>query len=200
MSDYGVAVLGPLLAAELAAEAPARPAAVHARTPRSWSTTHCTSMTSIDLLVMPHGFTDGLSHHDLYRDEWVCLVSADNADVGDELTIDHLRTMPWVASYHGPTAATPASRQMRMLGIEPRVQVVTENFLTVAALWSPERRGSPCCSADWPTTSRPKSGCGRSPARSTSDRWSRRSGGTPCMTTTRNISICVTFSSGWPPA
>ena len=91
-------------------------------------------MTNIDLLVMPHGFTDGLSHHDLYRDDWVCLVSADNPDVGEELTIDHLRTMPWVASYHGPTAATPASRQMRMLGIEPHVQVVTENFLTVPAL------------------------------------------------------------------
>ena len=91
-------------------------------------------MTNIDLLVMPHGFTDGLSHHDLYRDDWVCLVSADNPDVGDELTIEHLRAMPWVASYHGPTAATPASRQMRMLGIEPRVQVVTENFLTVPAL------------------------------------------------------------------
>ena len=39
-------------------------------------------MTSIDLLVMPHGFTDGLSHHDLYSDDWVCLVSADNPDVG----------------------------------------------------------------------------------------------------------------------
>ena len=83
-------------------------------------------MTNIDLLVMPNGFTDGLSHHDLYSDTWVCLVSADNPDVADELTIEHLRTMPWVASYHGPTAATPASRQMRMLGIEPHVQVVTE--------------------------------------------------------------------------
>ena len=91
-------------------------------------------MTDIDLLVMPHGFTDGLSHHDLYRDEWVCLVSADNPDVGEELTIDQLRSMPWVASYHGPTAATPASRQMRMLGIEPHIQVVTENFLTMPEL------------------------------------------------------------------
>jgi DNA-binding transcriptional LysR family regulator len=83
---------------------------------------------------MPHGFTDGLSHQDLYRDEWVCLVSADNPEVGEELTIDDLRNLTWVASYHGPTAATPAARQMRMLGIEPRVQVVTESFLTVPGL------------------------------------------------------------------
>jgi DNA-binding transcriptional LysR family regulator len=41
-----------------------------------------------------------------------------------------------VATYHGQTASTPAARQMRMLGIEPRVQVVNENFLTVPALIS----------------------------------------------------------------
>src|ERR671932_135354 len=29
---------------------------------------------------------------------------------------------------------TPAGRQMRMLGIEPRVQVITESFLTVPRL------------------------------------------------------------------
>ena len=39
-----------------------------------------------------------------------------------------------MATYHGPTASTPAARQMRMLGIEPHVQVVTENFLTVPGL------------------------------------------------------------------
>ncbi len=37
-------------------------------------------------------------------------------------------------TYHGPTASTPAARQMRTLGIEPHVQVVTENFLTVPGL------------------------------------------------------------------
>ncbi len=133
MSDYGVAVLGPLLAAELATDAPRARLQFTPNTPQLVNTA-LTSMTNIDLLVMPHGFTDGLSHHDLYRDDWVCVVSADNPDVGEGLTIDHLRTMPWVATYHGPTAATPASRQMRMLGIEPHVQVVTEYFLTVPAL------------------------------------------------------------------
>ena len=133
MSDYGVAVLGPSVAAALAADAPQARLWFTPNTPQLVNTA-LTSMTNIDLLVMPHGFTDGLSHHDLYSDTWVCLVSADNTDVGDELTVEHLRAMPWVASYHGPTAATPASRQMRMLGIEPRVQVVTENFLTVPAL------------------------------------------------------------------
>jgi DNA-binding transcriptional LysR family regulator len=91
-------------------------------------------MTSVDLLVMPHGFTEGLSHRDLYTDDWVCLVSAGNADVVEYLTVEHLRTMPWVVCYHGPTASTPAARQMRMLGIEPQVQIITENFMTVPGL------------------------------------------------------------------
>nr|WP_221379176.1 hypothetical protein [Actinoplanes polyasparticus] len=39
-----------------------------------------------------------------------------------------------MVSYHGPTASTPAARQMRMLGIEPRVQVVVESFLVVPTL------------------------------------------------------------------
>jgi DNA-binding transcriptional LysR family regulator len=39
-----------------------------------------------------------------------------------------------VVTFHGPTAATPAERQMRMRGIEPRVRIVTEQFLTVPGL------------------------------------------------------------------
>jgi DNA-binding transcriptional LysR family regulator len=84
--------------------------------------------------VLPHGFVTDLPHADLHRDRWVLVVSADNAAVGGALTVEQLRTMPWVATYHGPTASTPAARQMRMLGIEPRVQVVTESFLTVPGL------------------------------------------------------------------
>src|SRR3712207_8527988 len=82
----------------------------------------------------PRGFLTARSRRDLYRDEWVCVVAADKpvADVG--LTVEDLETLPWVATYHGPTASTPAARQMRMLGIEPRVQVVNENFLTVPTL------------------------------------------------------------------
>lgn len=133
MSDYGVAIIGPQLAAALAVQAP------HARIRFSPNTPYVVdhalqSMTSVDLLVMPHGFTEGLSHHDLYTDDWVCVVSLDHQDIDDVLTVDHLQTLPWVVCYHGPTAATPAARQMRMLGIEPQVQVVTENFLTVPML------------------------------------------------------------------
>ena len=133
ISDYGVAVLGSTIAALLAEEAP------HARLRLTASTPAAVDradqiLLSTDLLVLPHGFITDLSHLDLYRDEWVCVVSADNAAVEEELTVEHLETLPWVVTFHGPTAATHASRQMRMRGIEPNVQVITENFLTVPGL------------------------------------------------------------------
>ncbi len=133
VSDYGCAVLGDTLAQLLAEEAPVARLRLAHNTPEAVDQATQT-LLSADLIILPHGFISDLPHADLHRDRWVLVVSADNADVGDALTVGQLETMPWVATYHGPTASTPAARQMRMLGIEPRVQVVTESFLTVPGL------------------------------------------------------------------
>jgi DNA-binding transcriptional LysR family regulator len=133
ISDYGVAVFGDTIAELLAEEAPGARLRMSANTPAVVDRADQV-LLSADLMILPHGFLTDLSHTDLYRDEWVCVVSADNAEVVDELTVDHLQSLPWVVTYHGPTAATPAVRQLRMRGIEPRVQVITENFLTVPGL------------------------------------------------------------------
>ncbi|TFV49566.1 LysR family transcriptional regulator [Blastococcus sp. TF02A-35] len=132
-SDYVVAVLGDTVAALLAEEAPHTRLRLAMHSPAIVDRAD-QALLSADLLFLPPGFLTGLSRQDLYRDEWVCVVAADNpvAEVG--LTVRDLETLPWVATYHGPTASTPAARQMRMLGIEPQVQVVVENFLTVPAL------------------------------------------------------------------
>jgi DNA-binding transcriptional LysR family regulator len=133
VSDYIVAVLGDTIAGLLAEEAPSARLRLAANTPAAVDRAD-QILLSTDLLVLPHGFVSDLSHRDLYRDEWVCIVSTDNAAVEGELTVEHLETLPWVVTFHGPTAATPAARQMRMRGIEPNVQVITENFLTVPGL------------------------------------------------------------------
>jgi DNA-binding transcriptional LysR family regulator len=133
VSDYGCAVLGDTLALLLSEEAPSARLRLAHNTPGAVDQAQQT-LLSTDLLVLPHGFVTDLPHADLHRDRWVLVVSADNAEVGETVTVEQLRTMPWVATYHGPTASTPAARQMRMLGIEPRVQVVTESFLTVPGL------------------------------------------------------------------
>ncbi|MPQ99115.1 LysR family transcriptional regulator [Modestobacter sp. I12A-02628] len=133
ISDYAVRVLGDTLAGLLAEAAPMARLRFGANTPEMVDRAAQTLLAT-DGMVMPHGFVTDLPHVDLYRDEWVCVVSADNTDVGEELTLEALTTMPWVASYQGPTSATPAARQLRHMGIEPRVQVITESFLTVPAL------------------------------------------------------------------
>ena len=133
VSDYVVALLGDTIAALLAEEAP------HTRvrfTPHSPALVERADqvLLTTDVLLLPHGFVADLSHADLYRDEWVCVVAADNPLADRGLTTEDLEALPWVATYHGQTASTPAARQMRMLGIEPHVQVVNESFLTVPAL------------------------------------------------------------------
>ena len=133
LSDYAGAVLGHLLADLLAQEAPGARLRLEHNTPDAVDHAAQTLLTT-DLLVLPHGFVSDLPHTDVLRDQWVIVVSADSPEVGDSITIEQLETLPWVATYYGPTASTPAARQMRMLGIEPKVQVVTESFLTVPGL------------------------------------------------------------------
>lgn len=133
VSDYMVAVLGDSVARLLALEAPHSRLRFLTQTPERVERADHT-LLSTDLMVLPHGIVTDLSHCDLHRDDWVCVVSADNAAVGEELTVAHLESLPWVVTFHGPTAATQAGRQMRMLGIEPRVQVVTESFLALPRL------------------------------------------------------------------
>ena len=195
ISDYGVAVLGDSIAALLAEEAPHARLRLTANTPAAVDRAD-QILLSTDLLVLPHGFVTDLSHRDLYRDEWVCVVSADNAAVEDELTVEHLETLPWVVTFHGPTAATPASRQMRMRGIEPTVQVVTENFLTVPGLVAGSRADRPhAAPAGRAAAARHRAPrAARRPSRWGS--WSRRCGGTRSTTTTPSTPISATSSSG----
>jgi DNA-binding transcriptional LysR family regulator len=138
-SDYGLAVVGQALGSLLYERAPHlrlrlglhRPELVdHARE----------TLRTVDGLLLPHGFLTDLPRTDLYTDRWMMLVSADNTRVGDRLTMDLLAELPWAMTYHSPTAYTPAGRQLQMLGIEPRVQVVVESFLALPfALMGTER-------------------------------------------------------------
>ncbi|MGB6181058.1 MAG: LysR family transcriptional regulator [Rhodococcus sp. (in: high G+C Gram-positive bacteria)] len=133
VSDYCISVLGDTLAALLDHEAPGATLRLGPAGPEMVGQPDRTLLAT-DVLLIPHGFVVDLPHIDLYTDEWVIAVSADNDHVGDELTDEHLRTLPWVLVYHGRSASTPAALQLRMLGIEPRVQVVTESFLSVPGL------------------------------------------------------------------
>jgi len=128
ITDYGLAIAARVLCAELAERAPAMRVRLHHITP-DFAATGTDGIRRVDALLMPHGFLPGLPHLDLYSDRWVCVVSADNTRVGDELKMSDLATLPWVDTFGGPRGSTPAARQLQLLGVEPRVQVHTESFL-----------------------------------------------------------------------
>lgn len=132
-SDYAAAVLGPIVARLLAERAPGIRLRLQQTTP--YAVDHAVdTLRTVDGIILPHGFLTGIPHTDLYEDRWVCIVAGDNAAVGAQLTLAQLGELPWVVLYNLPTAFAPAAQQLRMFGVEPRVQVVTDGFLPMPFL------------------------------------------------------------------
>lgn len=90
-----------------------------------------TNLRLVDAMLIPHGHLTDLPHADLWRDRWVIVASEDNEEVASGLTMEHLSQAPWVFTYRSRTAFTSATRQLQLLGIEPRVVAIVESFLTL---------------------------------------------------------------------
>ncbi|KAA9105099.1 LysR family transcriptional regulator [Microbacterium rhizomatis] len=88
-------------------------------------------LRSADGMVIPHGHMTDLPFADLWHDDWVAVVSENNATVGDDLTMEDVAALPWVMTYQSRSAFTSAARQIQQLGIEPHVEVVVESFLAL---------------------------------------------------------------------
>ncbi|MEV6507706.1 LysR family transcriptional regulator [Streptomyces sp. NPDC051642] len=124
-SDYGAAVFGAALSRALHQEAPGIRLTFQHSTPAAVENT-ATVLSTVDGLLLPHGIIDGFPAVDLHQDRWLCLIADDHPDVGDELTLDQLSSLPW-AVYQRPYDA-PAARQLSMIGISPRVEVSVQTF------------------------------------------------------------------------
>lgn len=129
-SDYDTSVLARRLTGLLAEEAPRTRLSITTITTRHVEGCPET-LLDCDLLMLPHGMITGAAHQDLFRDEWLCIVSADNAAVGDQLTVEQLESFPSVAAYETATSWTTVARALRTLGIDLRVQVVMQSFLAI---------------------------------------------------------------------
>ena len=133
VSDYGATVIGDHLATVTARRAPGVRLRLKAQS--HFDVDHAPeSLRSVDGMVLPHGFLSDVPSVDLYSDDWVLVVSRDNDDIGDTVSLEELAQLPWVMTHHQPTAFTPAARQLSMIGVEPDVQVVVESFLPVPFL------------------------------------------------------------------
>ncbi len=136
-SDYAVAVFGADLAREISARAPQARITFRQLT-ESAVDDYSTHLSTVDGLFMPHGIISGLPTVELFRDRWVCAVAEDSAEVGESITLDQLATLPW-AAYQRAYAA-PVTRQLSMLGIEPHVQVLVDNFHLLPPMVAGTRR------------------------------------------------------------
>ncbi|WP_100415466.1 LysR family transcriptional regulator [Mumia flava] len=139
VSDYAATVLGDHLATLVEREAPGVRLRFVANSPYAVDRA-VETLRTVDGIVLPHGFITDFPAVDLYEDTWVCVVAHDNDQVGDELTLDDLARLPWVVTYHLPTAFTPAARQLRMIGVEPDVHIVVDSFLSIPFLIAGTRR------------------------------------------------------------
>lgn len=138
-SDYGLWVAGAALADAFAAGAPGCQLRLVPLVMAALDDVDET-LDTVDFLLLPKGIVDGPRHLDLFKDEWVGVVAGSNELVGDGLTVADLTELPWVVTAGGTSGpvgsveATPALRQLELLGIRPRIAVVTQSFLTVPAL------------------------------------------------------------------
>ena len=128
VTDYSVTVFGEALSRALHHEAPGVRLTF---VPSTGTLTEDTAnlLMAVDGLVLPHGIIDGFPAVELFQDRWVCIVSADNDQVGPALTIGDLERLPW-AVYQRPYDA-PAARQLSMIGVTPRVEVSVPAFGTL---------------------------------------------------------------------
>ena len=132
ISDYASALIGPPIAEMINAAAP-RASVEFTPIARTLVDLAPESLRPYDGLILPHGYLTDQPHTDLFNDRWVCLTSADNSNVIDELTLQHLSELPWVLSYGAHAVLIHPVRQLRMLGLNPRVEVTLDGFMALPA-------------------------------------------------------------------
>jgi DNA-binding transcriptional LysR family regulator len=136
-SDYAVAVFGARLASEVSAQAP-QVRITFRQVPANLPDDPVAQLSTVDGLLMPHGIIADLPAVELFRDRWVCAVAEENREVGETITLSQLATLPWAIYLRVYDA--PVTRQLSMLGIEPRVQVSVDSFQLLPATVAGTRR------------------------------------------------------------
>lgn len=90
-------------------------------------------LQTVDGMLLPQGLLAKVPAIDLYEDRWVCVVASGTVTQAPP-TPEQLSARPWVLPYHIPTKDFSALHQLRVWGIEPRVEIAVENFLTMPYL------------------------------------------------------------------
>jgi DNA-binding transcriptional LysR family regulator len=90
------------------------------------------NLRTVDALVLPQGILSNIPTFDLYKDRWVCVVSADRGPA--VLGREELEERPWVLPYRHPSPVFSPLNRLHAEGIAPHAEIVTENFLAIPHL------------------------------------------------------------------
>ena len=134
ISDYALGMLGPALLNRFEADAPHGRLTfrlLHTRSDHDARDIAHDDMAihAVDGMVLPYGTPyKHLSHIELMRDEWVCIVAADNDLVSQEPTAAELSALRWVLAYHDYTLDSLGLGQLQARGFTMRSTTVVDNF------------------------------------------------------------------------
>lgn len=134
MSDHVMALLLPTLSVRLPQEAPN--VTIRARELQGLATepVRATELSEVDLSIGAFTYT-GERAEVLYTDRWVCAVSADNPEVGDEMSLEVFSRLPHVEwQLKTPAIQSHAEVLYRAKGIQRQVSLVTESFALLPSL------------------------------------------------------------------
>ncbi|KOV61229.1 LysR family transcriptional regulator [Streptomyces sp. NRRL WC-3618] len=90
-------------------------------------------LRNLDGMVLPQGLLANVPGIDLYEDRWVCVMAHDTVTSAPP-TPEELATRPWILPYYLPSCGFSPLHGLHAHGIEPRVEVAIENFLTMPYL------------------------------------------------------------------
>jgi len=127
-SDYVLLVLLRPLLAELEEEAPNLRLNVR---PTTTDSGERLARSELDLLILPTELaTRGaeVRSSPLFTERFVVAVAADHPEVGEGITEEQFRTLPYLA-YDGDPGVTISDLRLRRLGIDRHVDVYTQSFV-----------------------------------------------------------------------
>jgi len=136
MSDHIMALLLPTLAIRLPDQAPNITLRVRGLPGLATDPVTATEMSEVDLSVGAFSYATTSAHTEvLYTDRWMCAVSADNPEVGDEMSLELFSRRPHVEwQLKTPAIQSHAEVLYRSKGIQRRVCLVTESFALLPSL------------------------------------------------------------------
>jgi DNA-binding transcriptional LysR family regulator len=136
MSDHVMALMLPTLAVRLPQEAPRITLRVRGLSGLATDPVTATELSEVDLSIGAFSYSSASVRTEvLYTDRWACAVSADNPEVGDEMSLELFSRLPHVEwQLKTPAIQSHAEILYRSKGIQRQVCLVTESFALLPSL------------------------------------------------------------------